>query len=382
MENGDKYNEGVKVTWIGIIVNLVLVLVKLAAGIIGKSEALIADAAHSLSDLLSDFVVLASLKIARRPVDEDRPYGYGRVENVGTGVLGVILIAAGVGIFWDALVTIREGIGYTPTFIALAGAFLSIVVKELMFRYTVKVGTKTGSPSVIANAWHHRSDALSSVASFIGIGAAMGGWEIFDPLAAIIVTALIVKAGWGISMDSFRDIIDTAVKKDVRDNIIRAALNVPGALNYHDLKTRKTGSEILVDIHIEVDSKMNVFDAHNIADSVRDAIMTRVQNVADVLVHIDPEGENDGIVYSVPDKKLMYRIKGIVFGTDGIKKCSDIRLHYIEDDVIVNLSVEISPDLTIKEVHGRIAEIKRKIMEQEKVVDALVSVDLPGEEKI
>jgi len=382
MEKCSKHNEGERITWIGIIVNLILALVKLVAGIIGRSEALIADAAHSLSDLLSDFVVLASLKIAKRPIDEDRPYGYGRVETVGTGVLGVILIGTGIGIFWDALITIREGIDYSPTYIALVGAFVSIVVKELMYRYTVQVGERTGSPSVIANAWHHRSDAFSSVASFIGIGAAMFGWTIFDPLAAIIVTILIVKAGWKISRDSFRDIIDTAVEKDVRDNIIRGALSVTGALSYHDLKTRKTGSEILVDIHIEVDAKMNVLDAHHIADDVRDSIMASVKNVADVLVHIDPEGEYDGIVYSAPDENLVDELRKIVIGTEGIKRCRDIRFHYIENNIIANVRVEISPELTIKEGYARVAEVKRKIMKYERVVDALISVELPGEEKV
>ncbi|MDH3974030.1 MAG: cation-efflux pump [Deltaproteobacteria bacterium] len=382
MKKSNKYNDGEKITWIGIFANLVLALVKLVAGIFGKSEALIADAAHSLSDLLSDFVVLASLKIARRPIDEDRPYGYGRVETVGTGVLGIILIVAGIGIFWDALITIREGIDYLPTYIALAGAFLSILVKEILYRYTVRVGERTGSPSVIANAWHHRSDAFSSVATFVGIGAAMMGWPIFDPLAAIIVTVLIVKAGWNISRDSFRDIIDTAVEKDVRNNIIRAALSVSGALSYHDLKTRKTGSEILVDIHIEVDSKMNVMDAHNIADGVRDSIIEHVRNVADVLVHIDPEGENDGIIYSVPDRDLLEKVRNAALGTDGIKNCRDIRLHYVENNIIVNLSVEISPELTIKEGYARVAGVKRKIMEEDRVVDTLISVELPGEVKL
>ncbi len=155
-DKAKRHSEGEKVTWIGAIANLVLALVKLVAGIVGKSEALIADAAHSLSDLLSDFVVLVSLNIAKRPIDEERPYGYGRVETVGTAILGMILIGAGIGIFWDAISTIRGGVEHAPTYTAFIGALISIAAKELMYQYTVRVGRRIHSPSVIANAWHHR----------------------------------------------------------------------------------------------------------------------------------------------------------------------------------------------------------------------------------
>ena len=296
MDKSSRYSQGKRVTWIGALGNVVLSIVKFVAGIAGRSEALIADAVHSISDLVSDVVVLVSLKVSSRPVDEDRPYGYGRVETVGTGILGIILIIVGINIFWNAIETINAGVNYIPKTIALAGAFISIIVKEGMYHYTVRVGKKIHSPSIIANAWHHRSDALSSVASLFGIGAAMMGWPIFDPIAAILVTVLILKVGLETTMDSFKDIIDTSVKKEIRDKIIDATLSTAGVITYHDLKTRKMGSEILVDIHIELNPWMNVYEAHCIADEVRDMIIDKVRNISDVLVHIDPEGEANDIL--------------------------------------------------------------------------------------
>ncbi len=377
MDKNARYSEGEKVTWTGAVINLVLSAVKFAAGIAGSSEALIADAVHSLSDLFSDIVVLLSLKVSKRPKDEMLPYGYGRVETVGTGVLGVILVFTGIKIFWDAVNTINVGIDYVPNYYALGGALVSIIVKEWMYHYTIRAGKRFNSPSVTANAWHHRSDALSSVASFFGIGAAMLGWPLFDPLAALIVTALIVRVGWTILKDSFIDLIDTAVKKEVSDKIVEAALNTEGVLAYHELKTRKIGSEILVDIHIEVNPWMNVSEAHRIADEVRDAVMAKVDNIDDVLVHIDPEGELNGIVYSTPKDQIIEKIAKEASETDGVTGCRDIVLHYVGNDIVVNMAVGLSPDLTIKESYATINELKNKIFNLDKVVDAVISVDLP-----
>ncbi len=376
MDKETRYSAGERVTWRGMAVNAVLAIVKFAAGVAGRSEALIADAAHSLSDLFTDFVVLVSLTISKRPVDEFRPYGYGRVETLGTGILGVFLMAVAGGILWNAAATMKGGVDYIPTPIALAGALVSIVAKEWLYRYTVKVGRKIHSQSIVANAWHHRSDALSSVASLVGAGAAMMGWPLFDPIAAVLVTILIFKVGWDISVESFRDIIDTAVKKEVRDKIVEAAMGTPGVIDYHDLKTRRLGSEVLVDIHIEVNPWLNVSEAHAIADKVKAAILRSVPNVADVLVHIDPEGEQDGLVYSTPKDQIMTDVVEAARSVSGVMDCRNIMLHYVGDDIIVNLTIDLSPRLTIKEGYEKITEVKEKITEIDKVADAVVSVDL------
>jgi cation diffusion facilitator family transporter len=354
---------------------VVLSIVKFVAGVTGRSEALVADAVHSISDLVSDVVVLVSLKVSSRPVDEDRPYGYGRVETVGTGILGIILIIVGINIFWNAIETINAGVNYIPKKIALAGAFISIIVKEGMYHYTVRVGKKIHSPSIIANAWHHRSDALSSGASLFGIGAAMMGWPIFDPIAAILVTVLILKVGLETTMDSFKDIIDTSVKKEIRDKIIDATLSTAGVITYHDLKTRKMGSEILVDIHIELNPWMNVYEAHCIADEVRDMIIDKVRNISDVLVHIDPEGEANDILVSRSKEEVAKEISDLLSKIEGIISFRDIMIQYSGNKMIVHINIQLPPDMTVHEGYAKVAHIKDRLLQLDNVSEAIINVD-------
>jgi len=377
----EKYLAGKKVTLIGAVTNLLLTILKLAAGILGRSDALIADAVHSLSDLVSDVVVLVSLKVSQRPVDESRPYGYGKVETVGTALLGLILIAVAIEMFWEAVKTINEGVTSVPTGIALAGAFFSILVNEWLFRYSLKVGRRVHSPSLIANAWHHRSDALSSIAALAGAGAAMMGWPIFDPIAALIVTLLILKVGWEITSESFKDIIDTAVKKEVRDQIINAAMSTEGAIDCHDLKTRKMGSDILVDIHVEVDSKLNVLDAHAIADKVRDNIVEKVAHIADVLVHLDPGNDPDRMACALSEKKLVEEVIRTAESVDGLAGWRDINLRYDDGSLIVRLSVILKSELTISEAYDVVDSIKKQVTAIDKVSDAIITVDMGKGEK-
>ncbi|MBE9535643.1 MAG: cation transporter [Proteobacteria bacterium] len=381
MNREEKYLAGKKVTLIGAATNLLLSILKMAAGIFGRSEALIADAVHSLSDLVSDVVVLVSLKVSQRPVDESRPYGYGKVETVGTGILGLILIAVAIEMFWDAVKTINEGVSSVPTGVALAGAFFSILANELLFRYSIKVGRRVHSPSILANAWHHRSDALSSVAALAGAGAAMMGWPIFDPIAALIVTVLILKVGWEIISESFKDIIDTAVKKEILDQIINAVIATEGAIDFHDLKTRKMGSDILVDIHIEVDSRLTVYDAHNIADNVRDNIVEKVQHVADVLVHLDPGDDSGSIVYAIPEKEVMEEVGHAAESVDEVIGWTDINFKYDDDSLIVSLSVTLKPELTISEAYDVVDNIKKQVTTIDRVSNAIITIDMEKGEK-
>lgn len=379
MDKAARYSAGRKVTWIGALGNILLTIIKLLAGWFGKSEALIADAIHSLSDLVSDVVVLMSLKLAAKPIDEERPYGYGKVETLGTAILGLCLITVGIKIFWDAVIIIDKGVNYIPTAVAVWGAALSIVVKEGMYHYTARVGKKINSPSIIANAWHHRSDAISSVASLVGISAAMMGWPLFDPIAAIVVTFLILKVGWKTTKDSVMDIIDTSVGKEIRDKIVGAALDTSGVISHHELKTRKMGSEILADIHIEVNPWINVSEAHRIADRVRDSICLKVPHVTDVLVHIDPEGELNGIIDSIPREKIIENISKEALGFDGIISCKDIMIHYVGQEIIVNMTIVLSPELTIKQGYSKVAGMKEKLLQMDSVIDAVISVDLKHE---
>lgn len=375
-----RYAEGKRITWIAILANSLLAVIKLTTGLLGSSQALIADAVHSLSDLFTDAVVLAGLKFAEKPIDDSHPYGHGRVETVGAGVLGVILIFTGLGIGWEAITTIGEGVRTIPTALALAGAAVSIITKEILFRYTIRIGQKTGSSALIANAWHHRSDAFSSIATLFGIGAAMAGWPLFDPLAALIVTLLIIHVGWTILKDAFFDIIDTAVKPEIRNEIVTAALSIPGADAYHDLKTRKIGSDILVDIHIEVSPRMNVCEAHNIADEVKDAIVSNVVNIADVLVHIDPKEGGNEIACSSEEEEIIRKVKNLAESAAGISGCGEIRLCQRGENIVLNMTATLFPSMTIKEGYHIIATLKKEILKIEGIDDAVIGIEPTKEE--
>ena len=212
---------GVKATLVGALANLLLSVVKFIGGILGNSTALIADAVHSLSDLLTDAIVLATHKIGQMPADSNHPYGHGRAETIGATIVGVVIILAGIWIAYDVSQVIASGSQLVPTWLAAGAAFISILVNEGIFHYTRNVGEKINSPAIIANAWHHRSDAISSVAALIGILGAHFGYTIMDPLAGGVVALMILKVGYGILTDGLRDLMDTGLSEDQTGEIPR-----------------------------------------------------------------------------------------------------------------------------------------------------------------
>lgn len=293
-DKAQRFPQARRATWVGLVTNLLLVTLKGLAGIWGRSEALIADTAHSISDFITDALVLVGLKISERPVDETHPYGHGRVETISTFVVGLILGVVGFGIGFRAVDTMIKGVSQTPRAIALVAAFISIIVKEGLYRYTVRIGRRTNSLSLRANAWHHRSDALSSVATFLGVGGAMLNprWLILDPLVACGVAIFVVKISIEITWKAISDLVDTSVQQDIRDKIEQVARAVPGVINLHGLKTRHVGNEIVVDVHIEVNPQITVTEGHHIATRLKGDILKQVDNMAEVNVHVEPEGDN------------------------------------------------------------------------------------------
>jgi len=275
-----------KVTWLGLIANVILAVFKFLAGIFGNSAAMVADAVHSLSDVGSDIVVLIGLRIAAEPEDDSHPYGHGKVETSATVLVGAILIAAGGLIFWEGFLGIYQDIHKQPGWLALAAAAVSIVVKEVLYRVTLHAGRREKKPSVVANAWHHRSDALSSVAALVGVGGEMLGVMHLDCLAAMAVALFVVRTGLVIAWDAYKDLIDTAVGVRLQRKIAELVDDTPGVLAHHKLRTRKVGAAIFVDLHIEVDESLNIRAAHDIADRVEHALI-EILEVDDVTVHID-----------------------------------------------------------------------------------------------
>jgi len=286
------------ITLKGTVVNLLLVVAKLLAGIFGKSSAMIADALHSVTDFASDLFVLLGFRIANKPPDKSHHYGHGKFETLITIVVALMILLAGLLILSNALyqvyLHIQQGnVLETPGKIALIAALISIVAKELLYRATRKVGIKIKSDALIANAWHHRSDALSSVATLIGIGGAIllgERWAILDPIAAFVVSILILIVGIRMLGKGIMELMETSIGEEKEEEILSLVNSVEGAYNPHNLKTRKIGNSVAIEIHIEVDKRLKITKAHDIATEVEDTLKVRFGEETHISIHIEPYG--------------------------------------------------------------------------------------------
>lgn len=290
-----------RVTWVGFVVNLVLTAFKLFAGIIGHSGAMVADAIHSLSDFATDIVVLASFRVVDKPADTCHDYGHGKYETLATAIIGGALLLVGGAIFWSGAVKIwsivKGGHLEAPGGIALVAAIVSITVKEGLYRYTINVGKQINSQAVIANAWHHRSDAFSSIGTMLGIGGAITlgeKWHVLDPIAGVIVSLFIVKVAFDISSGSIRELTEESLDADIEDEIVQIASSVREVTHPHNLRTRRIGNDIAVDLHIRVAPDMPVADAHVITSKIEEEIRSRFGQSAFVSIHVEPQSEHEG----------------------------------------------------------------------------------------
>jgi cation diffusion facilitator family transporter len=275
-------------TWVSVGVNLVLTTTQITVGILSKSQALVADGIHSLSDLVSDFVVLLANHHSQKDADEAHPYGHQRFETAASLVLGVILLAVGVGMLWSAFLKLEAPESVPQVHIAalwVAGA--ALVAKELLFRYMLRVAKHVKSSLLVANAWHARSDAASSLVVAIGIIGNLAGYPILDPIAALIVGFMVARMGWGFGWDALHDLVDRSVDEQEVEAIRRTLAETPGVSGVHDVRTRKMGDMIVVDAHLEVDASISVEQGHDIAVQARHRVMQR-HRVLNLMTHVDP----------------------------------------------------------------------------------------------
>jgi cation diffusion facilitator family transporter len=291
--NSISQSAGKKVTLVGVLVNIFLILLKIIAGIFGSSQALIADAVHSFSDLFTDVVVLIGLKISNKPPDKTHHFGHARLETLASTIIGIALIVTALYIGVNASLTIYHHTEYHPTTLALFGAGVSIVFKEILYHYTIRTGRRIKSQLIVANAWHHRSDALSSVAVFIGVTGTLvkPSWHILDAFAALLVSFFIVKVGLEILRDALREFTDTAPQPEVIHKIKQCALSVNGVVGMHDLRVRTSGGLYQMEIHIVVDGGLTVSEGHKIAKAVEGCLIEDVGNFDRIIIHVDPEIE-------------------------------------------------------------------------------------------
>lgn len=287
-------NEVQQITLIGVIINIVITIIKYFLGFIGNSQALIADATHSLSDFSTDIAILLGVKYWTMPVDEEHPYGHQKIESFVTIVIGLILIIVAVGIAYNSIMTIEEKHAEPLKLISIIGPILSIMFKEYLFQITYRKGVQINSSSLKANAWHHRSDSLSSIPVLVAIIAASINPRLafLDQIGAVIVAAFIVKIGISISYESILDLLDTSISKKELEEITTDISNNKNVLGFHKIRTRRIGSSIYIDLHLELDGKMTVRDGHDISEKVKINLIKNNPKIIDVLVHIEPK-END-----------------------------------------------------------------------------------------
>lgn len=282
------YLAGRRCTLVSVAVNIGLSLAQAAAGLWAGSQALLADALHSLSDLVSDFVVLLAGHHGRKDPDTDHPYGHYRYETAASLVLGCLLLAVGLGMLWSAVGKIQHPQGAQAVKpIALWVAVVALLSKELLFRYMLAVAKRVRSGMLVANAWHARSDAASSLVVALGIGGNLLGYHVLDPVAALVVGLMVARMGWKFGWDALHDLMDRAADAETVEAIRHTMLDTPGVQGVHDLRTRKMGDQVLVDVHLEIDANLTVAEGHAIAAEAHRRTMAS-HNVLSVMTHVDP----------------------------------------------------------------------------------------------
>jgi len=355
-----RYRDVYKVTLIGSVLDFVLGAIKMAVGWLVNSQALIADGIHSFSDVLTDVMVLYAAKHAHQAPDEDHPYGHGRIETLATVSLGVVLVIIALGIAYGAI----ERINHPMTLLdlgslALLAAVVSVIAKEWIYRYTMSVARRLRSDMLMANAWHSRSDAFSSVIVVIGIAGTMLGYSYLDAIAAVVVAAMIAKIGFDLIRSSTRELIDTALERDKINEIREHIFAVSGVRSVHTLRSRKSAGSAFVDVHIQVDPRLSVSEGHQIADTVRQRLLQQMEEVADVIVHIDPENDES----SSPCNDLPARERVIA----ELKRCwpqlpsaviEAVTLHYLAGEIDVELDLPIEILHSTSEAQPLVRQIK------------------------
>lgn len=284
-----------RTTLVGSVANLLLVVFKFIAGIVGHSAAMIADAVHSLSDFITDIIVVIFVAISGKPEDEDHDYGHGKYETLATAVIGIILFFVGVGILISGIKAIIGTLQgeplQTPSLLALIAAVISIVVKEVLYHYTVKRGKALGSSSVVANAWHHRSDALSSIGTAIGIGGAIflgEQWRILDPIAAVIVSLFIIKVAVELFKPCIEELLERSLPAEMEQKILDIILSTPQVSSPHHLRTRRIGSYIAIEVHIRMDGQTSLSEAHQVASDIERRLKAEFGESTHIGIHMEP----------------------------------------------------------------------------------------------
>lgn len=335
---GDRASEAQRATWVSVVVNLVLTVAQLIVGWLAHSQSLVAHGLHSFSDLLSDFLVIYASRQSAHPADHAHPYGHARIETAATLVLGVSLVLIGGGILWESGMRLQH-IEVLPVveFSALWVAIATVLAKEALYRYLIRVAERLRSQLLIANALHTRADAASALVVVVGIGGALLGWTFLDLLAAALMGFMILRMGGELSWGALKELIDTGLDEARVTAIRQTLLQTPGVRGLHQLRTRRMAHQALVDTHVQVDSRISVSEGHRIAESARARVLREHPDVLDVLVHIDPEDDMDPDSYAIrlPARTaLLEELRPLLAG---LPEPERVVLHYLNGQVEIEV---------------------------------------------
>ncbi len=337
-----------RVTIIGMILDAVLGVIKVIAGALFHSQALLVDGIHSFTDVASDLVVLGVMKVSRQEPDEDHPYGHQRIETFGTLVLGSILIAVGAALAWENTLRLIEGnVDTVPGWPVLVAAALSVAGKEWIFRYTRHVGLKIRSDLIIANAWHSRTDAFSSIVVLVSTAGAMLGMIWLDVFAAVVIAGIIIHIGWKFTWDSVKELVDTGLSHEDTEMLKSIARDTDGVRNVHELRSRRMGHDILLDIHLVVRPEISVSEGHQIGMQVVSGMRDALDNIRDINFHIDAENDEDQPLTSerLPSREDIRAVLARHIGE--LPHHSRLRLHYLKNKVHLELFLDEYEEKTL-----------------------------------
>ena len=358
----ERYRETRRVTLVGAVLDLVLGVAKIVVGFFNHSQALVADGVHSLSDLGTDVMVLVAAKHASAEADEEHPYGHARIETVATVALGAALLLVAIGLAYDAISRLFEPARLlTPGWLSLVVASISIFSKEAIYHYTMRSARKLRSNMLRANAWHSRSDAISSIVVVIGVAGTMAGLNYLDALAAVGVALMLAKIGWGLGWHSVRELVDTGLDRGQVEQIRDTIESVTGVRDLHLLRTRRMGGDALVDVHIQVDPKLSVSEGHQVSEAVRWRLIRDIDEVSDVTVHIDPE--NDEAAQSCRDlplrRELMAKLEGAWSDVPAAAGIEKVTMHYLSGRVHLEVLLPLQDTGSVEAARDQARELEQ-----------------------
>lgn len=367
MQPKNRSEESQKVTLVGAFIDFILAVIKIVIGFIGQSGALIADGIHSFSDLITDWVTWYAAKLSGDAPDDDHPYGHERFETVATLGLSIFLAIVGTIIIFDGFGRFSNPNELKHESWLIAAATLSILSKEGLYWYTVKVAKNVNSDLLRANAWHHRTDAFSSIVVVIGIIGAANGYFFFDSVAAILVGVLIIYIGWQLGFEATKELVDTSINQDDIKALHLALSEIKGVKSVHTLRTRKVGHKKSADVHVQVNPFLSVSEGHIISVSVERVAKECIEELDDVTVHIDPE--NDEEKDDAPYKDLPERAQALKIINQSLKleninyKIEKTQLHYLEGEILVDfyLSIDYLTNNTIEEIQSKLSLALEKL---------------------